>query len=92
MMRRVFQAVFILGMLNFVLFFLVSSYLGGDAANGRVEAGRYFVGSHGRLTEVTADAFLFSLWHARSLFVTHPLAILAAALAFRARKAGSGAG
>ncbi len=82
-MKFALRVVAVLGILNFVAFFIVSSLLGGDAMNGKVEAGRYFVSSHGRLTEVTADVFTFSLWHVRSLFVTHPLAMLAWVLSSR---------
>src|SRR3954447_23946789 len=55
----------------------VADQLGGDALNGRVEAGRYYLGSHGRLTEVSRDVFTYSWWHPISLMVTQPLALLA---------------
>jgi hypothetical protein len=64
------------GMINFFAFVLVAERIGGDAANGKVENGRYDLRDHGRLTEVGADLFAYSLRHAHSLWVTHPLACL----------------
>src|SRR5262245_44023683 len=62
-------AVFVCGLTNFALFFTVSVAIGGDAVAGRVEGGRYYVSSHGRLTEVSPEVWEFSLLHARSTWV-----------------------
>jgi hypothetical protein len=73
----------IVGFANFVWFFIESVNLGGDALNGFVRDGRYFVVSHGAATEVSRATWEWSRFHATSIFVTHPLAILGAAyLAF----------
>ncbi len=48
---------------------------GGDALNGFVRDGRYFVGSHGTYTEVSRAAWEWSRVHAISLFLTQPLAL-----------------
>ena len=67
-----------LGLVNFLAFFVAAVYLGGDAVNGKMEAGHFFLMSHGRLTEVNEDVFAYSKWHAYSVWITHPLALIAA--------------
>ncbi len=69
--------VFVGGFVNFAAFFTVAVAIGGDAVAGRVEGGRYYVSSHGRLTEVSRGVWEYSLFHARSTWITHPLAALA---------------
>ena len=69
---------FYLGIANFAVFFIIALYMGGDVINGKIIDGRYFLSSHGRLTEVTQGVFTYSQWHTRSLFVTHPIAMLSA--------------
>jgi hypothetical protein len=56
-------------------FVAVASLLGGDATNGKIANGHFFLANHGKLTEVSEGVFRYSLWHARSLFITHPLAM-----------------
>jgi hypothetical protein len=63
-----------LGLLNFFTFMVVSSLIGGDAANGYVEHGHYYLRDHARITEVPKAVFEYSRWHARSLWLTHPIA------------------
>jgi hypothetical protein len=74
---------FFIGFANFAWFFIESVNLGGDGLNGYVRDGHYFVVSHGAATEVSRATWEWSRFHAMSIFVTHPLAILAGAyLAF----------
>ena len=75
-----------IAMLNFFSFILIAGLLGGDAPSGQSQAGHYFLGSHGKLTEVTRYVFVYSMVHARSLFVTHPLGIIAGLVLWFARK------
>ena len=79
-------AIVIVALVNFFSFIAIDLYLGGDALNGRQAAGHYFLANHGRMTEVSRTVFEYSQWHALSLFVTHPLALLIGWLAFRKRK------
>ncbi len=58
-----------LAMLNFFAFFEGSIYLGGDALNGYVQAGHYFVCAHGRCSEVSSAIWHYSYWHAYSSFI-----------------------
>jgi hypothetical protein len=71
-------AVVVLGFLNFLWFFAESAKA-GDALNGYVRDGHYFLSSHGRATEVSREAWDWSRVHALSVFVTHPLALLGGA-------------
>jgi hypothetical protein len=54
---------------NLLVLFGISAWLGGDAWYGRIEAGRYFVGSKGRLTEVTELKYYLSLFQIYSVFI-----------------------
>jgi len=76
-----------LGVLNFVAFVIVASAIGGDAVNGRTVGGHFYLASHGKLTEVSEAVYTYSLWHVRSVFVTHPLAMLTGYLAKREQQA-----
>jgi hypothetical protein len=67
--------------LNFVVFFIVALAIGGDAVNGKVVGGHFYLANHGTLTEVSEAVYTYSLWHVRSLFITHPLAALTGYLA-----------
>jgi hypothetical protein len=62
---------------NFVVFDIVASFLGRDAMNGYVQSGHFYLREHSRFTEVSRLVFPYSLWHARSIFVTHLLGSLA---------------
>jgi hypothetical protein len=53
-----------LATLNFIAFSIGSFHLGGDALNGYVHAGHYFVCEHGHCTEVSSNAWHYSYWHA----------------------------
>jgi len=49
---------------NCLSFLIGSLYLGGDALNGYVNAGHYFVCAHGSCREVPASVWTYSYWHA----------------------------
>jgi hypothetical protein len=55
--------------------------------NGKIGGGHFYLASHGKFTEVSEAVYAYSLWHARSLFVTHPLAMLTGYLAKLEQKA-----
>jgi hypothetical protein len=59
------------------VFAYISFRLGGSAVNGKVEAGKYFLGEHGKYTEVSRSVYDSSRIHTYSLFITHPMAIIA---------------
>ena len=82
---RVLSAICILGVLNFIALWVVSIVIGGDAFNGAIVDGHFYLGSHGKFTEVDEATFTYSLWQVRSVFITHPLAMLAGYLAHKGR-------
>ena len=84
--RYIYVSVFIIAFVNFIAFWLIAVYLGGDAVNGKIADGHFYLSSHGKLTEVSEALWNYSRWHVYSTWVTHSLAFLAAFLYFRARK------
>lgn len=66
-------ALFIGGLLNFLVFWHVAVYIGGDAVGGKIENGKFFVSSHGTFTEVSEATWHYSYAHAVSTWITHPL-------------------
>ena len=78
-MRRVATVVstclFALAVVNFISFSAISSRIGGTAMNGYSQDGRYFVGSHGAYTEVSAETWERSRLHGRSVGISYVLAI-----------------
>jgi hypothetical protein len=75
--QKVCRMISYIAILNFLLFFLIAVVIGGGAIWGKIEEGHYYVGNHGRYTEVGRLVFTYSQLHALSLCITHPLGILA---------------
>ena len=77
--------------LNFVWFFQISCVIGGNALIGKVDADSYFVGNHGKFTEVSSWVWHYSRIHTYSTWVTHGLAFVAIwiSIAEQKRTAGS---
>ncbi|AMV24911.1 hypothetical protein VT84_10970 [Gemmata sp. SH-PL17] len=73
--RRYWQPVCCLAVVNFAVFFVVSTQIGGDAVSGRIEGGRYVLSNHGVRTEVSRTVYNYSLIHTVSVWVTHGLAV-----------------
>ena len=80
LIRRILWAVVILITANFLVFVLFAGLIGGDAWNGRMADGHFFVANKGKLTEVSEATFHYSLWHVWSIFVTSPFMMLACIL------------
>jgi len=57
-----------LALVNFVSFFAGCLYLGGDALNGKIEDGHFYLSNHGKLTEVSEGVYRYSQLHALSVF------------------------
>ena len=51
--RHICAAIFIVAFLNFVLFWLLAVYLGGDAINGKIQGDHFYLMAHGKFTEVS---------------------------------------
>jgi hypothetical protein len=60
-----------------VTFVAETQHLGGDALNGYVQDGHYYVADHGRYTEVTAEQWELSRAHTIRMLVLQPLAVVA---------------
>lgn len=75
-LRRLYPIGIAVGAINFFAFIIGAAILDGDAVNGRVENGRYYVANHGKHTEVSKLAFTYSRWHVYSVWVTFPIAML----------------
>ena len=78
MIKRIGFALFLLGIINFIAFGALSFKLGGTAHAGKLEDGRFYLGNHGKYSEASEGVYNYSLWHGRSIMVTHPLAIVGA--------------
>jgi hypothetical protein len=51
-------------LINFFAFIGASLYLGGDALNGYMKAGQYFLCAHGHCAQVSSSIWHYSYWHA----------------------------
>ncbi|HZW74452.1 MAG TPA: hypothetical protein VFF43_12940 [Caldimonas sp.] len=70
---KLFAVVAVFAILDFAAFAVTALVLGGDAINGKIEAGHFFLGSHGHYTEVSEHVFTYSKWHAYSVFAAYAL-------------------
>jgi hypothetical protein len=72
----------VLGMANFLGYTVVYNYIGGDAKNGRVEGGTYYVRGHflhdteGRSRAVPRGVWIYSYLHSISIWPTVAAVIL----------------
>jgi hypothetical protein len=68
-LRQFVQGFVAVAVVNFVLFCAISLCIGGSAGSGKVENGRYFLSSHGRLTEVSHGVWMYSRYHELTMIV-----------------------
>jgi hypothetical protein len=68
--KRTATLIALLCWLNGCSFLVHTSIIGGGASNGKIENGKYYVGDHGRYTEVSHSAYRFSWWHELSAAVS----------------------
>lgn len=66
--------------LNMAVFLFTCSLIGGSAVDGYSVDGRYYVKNHGYATEVTQGTFFFSKINGYSIWITHPLGVICAAI------------
>jgi hypothetical protein len=74
--QMVCEIIFAIAFVNFFTCMFINLIIGGDALGGKIDGEHYYVGPHG-YKEVPFIIYLYSLIHTYSLFITHPLAILA---------------
>lgn len=65
-----------IGIGNLFLYLLITPMIGGSAASGRVRNGHYYLGEHGRYTEVSARTYAFNRLHGQSLVFTLPVGLM----------------
>lgn len=70
------RLILIIAFINFISFWIISVAKGGEALNGKMEDGKFFVASHGRYTEVSRVFFEFNRIQSISVWVTHSCAFL----------------
>lgn len=85
-MKYLASILILVGMLNFAAFMVATMILGGDAVNGKADGQRYYVGNHGRYTEVSQSTFEYSRWHTYSIWITHPLMFVGGGILIRLKK------
>ena len=73
---KIATAILILCVLNFIAFAVGSMVIGGNADTRITSEEKYYVSNHGKRIEVTEQVWNYSYWHARTIIVTHPLAII----------------
>jgi hypothetical protein len=78
--RRILLSAIIMAAGNFLGFGVFCAVIGGDALNGSVHGGRYYVSDHGAKTEVSREAWTLNYIHGISAFVTHGLVLVALVL------------
>jgi hypothetical protein len=84
-MRRAAKVAAVVCVVNFAAYVLIAALLGGDAINGRVAEGHYYLAMHGHSTEVSRGVFEYSRWHTYLLWTTFAIAIVLALFARTAK-------
>src|SRR4051812_26095174 len=77
---KVFIVLAVLAPFNFLLYAVIADNIGGDAINGKVDAGRYYLGSHGQYTEVSRAVFTYSKFHTYAVWANYLLFFISGAV------------
>ena len=86
LLSKLYFVVVLLALLNFFLFEVGSFYIGGDAVNGKVENGKYYVWGYQHhdgvkgFHEVSRAVFSYSRWHVYSVIVIWTVMLLGTVL------------
>ena len=62
---------------SLLAYFVSGMVFGGDALQGKIVGGHYYLGEKGQFTEVGRGIFLFSLWHGRVMIASFVLMAVA---------------
>jgi hypothetical protein len=84
---RVVGIVALAALANFVVYVAIASSLGGDAINGYIQNGHYYLAMKGRAVEVSRAVFMYSRWHTVVLLIHITLAVVLHMLSRRRRRA-----
>jgi hypothetical protein len=85
-LHRLCRLLAYIALINFGLFVVIAALIGGDAINGKIEGGHYYVVTHGEYAEVPRIVFIYSYIHALSLLITFPAAAIAGLIDLIVRK------
>jgi hypothetical protein len=77
MIDRILFWVRVVAIVNLALLAFGATLLGGDAFNGYVEGGHYFLGTAGKFVQVSRNVWMYSYYHVIANFVTGGLAVAA---------------
>ncbi len=90
--NRICTAIFILVLVNFIVFVGIGKYIGGEAVHGKVEGGHYYLAKGyfnkystkdiGQYIEVSSATFRYSQVHGYFVLATFPLGLVAGFVAF----------
>ncbi len=86
MLSRIYLVLVIVALLDFIFLFALSFYIGGDAVNGKIENGKYFVWGAGHqypdkgFHEVSRAVFDFSRWQVYSVWASWSFMLLGTVL------------
>lgn len=75
-MGKATKILFVITVLNFGVWGVITSVIHGDAINGKIANGDYYVAMKGRYSEVSRNVYLYSYVHTCSQFVLFPAVIL----------------
>ncbi|MEW6531301.1 MAG: hypothetical protein AB1473_10715 [Thermodesulfobacteriota bacterium] len=84
-MSKFTRILFVVTVLNFGVWGIINSVIHGDAINGKMEHGIYYVAAKGRYAEVSRGVYLYSYIHTCTNFLLFPSTILSGLLDLRTR-------
>jgi hypothetical protein len=84
-MSKLTGVLFVVTVLNFGVWGILTSVIQGDAINGKIEHGKYYVAMKGRYTQVSRGVYLYSYVHTCTNFVLFPALILSGFLGLRTK-------
>lgn len=61
--NRIFKMVAVICWINGFAWIMIAPHIGGSAFLGQMEGDKYFLGSHGKLTQVSRSVYMYSLIH-----------------------------
>lgn len=75
-MHKLTSVIAVLWFVNFAAYLVIAALIGGDAINGHVELGRYYLAMHAHLTQVSRSVYEYSRWHTYFLWSHTAIAMI----------------
>jgi hypothetical protein len=75
LLLRLGLVLFLMTFVNGIIYFDIDYAINGSAWHGKITDGKYYVGSHGRLTEVSSATYQYSRIHGMVTLGTVPIGI-----------------